>query len=367
LSSSGSKHTAERPRVLLAWQGLRPKLRALSPARPSPFAPLAVQPPPEALPARLPNPFAPGPPHPLAREAAELLQRELATLPEAQREDLARGKMLGVLVARDADGQVGVLRAFAGMLEGRWDVDGFVGPVFDLAARNALWPDTERELRAFQAALEALPSAADAAPVRARLRTLVAEQARAEQALAARHEAARVAHAAERAALPASSTSAKARLQRLARQDRDARVESGRLRAAHAAARELLARALRSNDDERAAITRRRAARSNEVLDQLLDGYQLCNARGEVASVRALFAPDLPPGGAGDCAGPKLFAHAQRERLTPLALAEVWWGAPSPETGGNQRPGVYYPSCDRKCGPVLRHMLQGWDVDAFPG
>ena len=48
--------------------------------------------------------------------------------------------MLGVLVALDAAGRVGVLRAFAGLLGGRWDVDGFVGPVFDLAARNALWP-----------------------------------------------------------------------------------------------------------------------------------------------------------------------------------------------------------------------------------
>ncbi len=326
------------------------------------FSPLAVQPPPGALPARLPNPFAPGPPHPLAREAAERLRRDLATLPEAQRDDLAQGKMLGVLVASDADGRVGELRAFAGMLAGRWDVDGFVGPVFDLEARNALWPGAERELRDFEAALEALPSAVHAASLRAGLKALVAEQARAEQALAARHEAARVARDAERAALSPATPKTRAELQRLARRDRDARVESGTLRAAHAAARERVQRALRPNEDERDAITRRRADRSNEVLELLLDGYQLANARGDIASVRDLFAPHLPPGGAGDCAGPKLFAHAQRERLRPLALAEFWWGAPA--KGGNQQPGVYYPSCDRKCGPVLAHMLRGWDVDA---
>ena len=44
--------------------------------------------------------------------------------------------MFGVLVARDATGRVETLRAFAGMLGGRWDVDNFVGPVFDLDDRN---------------------------------------------------------------------------------------------------------------------------------------------------------------------------------------------------------------------------------------
>jgi tRNA pseudouridine32 synthase/23S rRNA pseudouridine746 synthase len=327
------------------------------------FLPLAVAPPPSALPARLPNPFAPGPPHPLAREAAERLQRDLAQLPTAQREDLARGKMMGVLVARDAAGRVGVLRAFAGMLAGRWDVDGFVGPVFDLAARNALWPTVERELRDFEAALEALPSAPHAAALRAQLESLVATHAPAAQALNARHEARHEARTVERAALSSGPATAESRaaLARLARQHRDDRVEGGRLRAAHVAERELVEQALRDCERDRDALARRRADRSNEVLEQLLSGYQLPNARGEVRSVRDLFAPHAPAGGAGDCAGPKLFAHAQRERLQPIALAEFWWGEAS--KGGGQRPGVYYPSCRSKCGPVLGHMLEGWAVD----
>jgi tRNA pseudouridine32 synthase/23S rRNA pseudouridine746 synthase len=329
------------------------------------FAPLALQPTTGALPTRLANPFEAGAPHPLARQAAEVLQGELAALPAAQRDDLALGKMLGVLVARDAEGRVGVLRAFAGMLAGRWDVDGFVGPVFDLAERNAVWPDTERELREFAAALDELASGPRTTALRAQLKTLTDRQKATERDLKARHEARRAARHAEREVLlptPASPERHAALLQ-LARDSNDDRLEGRRLRATHAAERADLQGALRAGDQERAAIRRRRKDRSCEVLERLRYGYRIASARGDVRSLFELFAPHTPAGGAGDCAGPKLFAHAQREGLQPLALAEFWWGAPSKGDHGDREPGVYYPSCREKCGPVLTHMLQGWPVE----
>ena len=327
------------------------------------FTPFALQPPAGALPARLPNPFEAGPPHPLALEAAELLQRDLTILPSPQRDDLAKGKMLGVLVARDAAGHVGVLRAFAGMLAGRWDVDGFVGPIFDLAARNALWPAAERELRDFAATLDELASGPRTTSLRARLKALLDQHALAAHALKERHEGQRIERRAERAAILAAPPSAEtqAALSRLSRRSRDDRIEGRQQRAAQRAEREGVQSALRAGDHERAALKRHRADRSCQVLDRMLEGYQIPNARGDVRSVRELFAPNAPPGGAGDCAGPKLFAHAQREGLQPMALAEFWWGAPA--KGGAQEHGVYYPSCRRKCGPVLDHMLDGWAVE----
>jgi len=331
----------------------------------SPFSPLALQPPPGALPARLPNPFEPGPPHPLALEAAELMQRDLSSLPSPQRDDLAKGKMLGVLVARDAAGHVGVLRAFAGMLAGRWDVDGFVGPIFDLAARNALWPAAERELRDFAAMLAELASGPRTTSLRAQLKVLLDQHALAARALKERHEVQRIERRAERAAILTAppSTETQAALSRLSRRSRDDRIEGRQRRAAQRAEREGVQSALRAGDREQAALKRYRADRSCEVLDRMLEGYQIPNARGDVRSVRALFAPSAPPGGAGDCAGPKLFAHAQREGLQPIALAEFWWGAPA--KGGAQQHGVYYPACRGKCGPVLDHMLQGWAVEGY--
>jgi hypothetical protein len=46
----------------------------------------------------------------------------------------AGGKMFGVLCCRDAGGARVVLRAFSGQFNGRWQVDGWVAPVFDVAA-----------------------------------------------------------------------------------------------------------------------------------------------------------------------------------------------------------------------------------------
>lgn len=70
-----------------------------------------------------------------------------------------------------------------------------------------------------------------------------------------------------------------------------------------------------------------------------------------------LFAPGQPPPGAGDCAAPRLLAHARDRGLRPIALAEFWWGPPPPE-GGRQW-GVFYPACRGRCGPLLPLLLRG--------
>lgn len=217
---------------------------------------------PDELPSRLASPFDPGPPHPLARRAAEDLQARLRR-GEVAVEGLdapGGGKMFGVLVVATEDGRVGYLRAFSGMLDGRWHVEGFAPPLFDLAERDTFWPEGQADLRALEA------------------------------------------------------------------QEDDAG----------------------------------RAERSRQLWRQLTDSYVLTNARGERQSLTSLFEPEAPPGGAGDCAAPKLFAWAYAHHLRPLALAEFWWGAGARTAGG------YYPACQGKCGRVLPYMLEGLDVAPAP-
>ena len=107
-----------------------------------------------------------------------------------------------------------------------------------------------------------------------------------------------------------------------------------------------------------------RTARSRELLPAIQNTYHFANARGEVRALRDLFAPKEPPGGAGDCAAPKLLAQAYALGLRPLALAEFWWGAP-PRTG-DRRAGSFYPACQGKCPPILAHMLGGLPADPPP-
>lgn len=61
----------------------------------------------------------------------------------------ARGKMFGVLVALDpTTSQQVTLRAFSGQYEGRWEVPGWVGPLFDVGAWHAASRKTEPRIKA---------------------------------------------------------------------------------------------------------------------------------------------------------------------------------------------------------------------------
>jgi tRNA pseudouridine32 synthase/23S rRNA pseudouridine746 synthase len=303
------------------------------------------QPPREALPVRFASPFAQTVLHPLARAAA-------ASLPGVP---LGEGKMFGVLVVADRDGRIGFLRAFSGMLDGRWDVPGFVPPVFDVPARDVFWPAGEAELAVIAAQLAGV--VATSAPVEQALAALVSrhEQERAE--LRDRHlvnrDARRVARAQPGAALHAIDQASRADT-----------AELRRMRARHAGERDAIEPARRALVAEQARLETQRAERSRELLVQIQDTYRFANARRAHRTMREIFAPDEPPGGAGDCAAPKLLAYAYREGLQPLALAERWHGPPPP-TGG-RHDGVFYPACRGKCGPILGHMLDGLDAEPAP-
>ncbi|HET9452476.1 MAG TPA: RluA family pseudouridine synthase [Aggregicoccus sp.] len=249
------------------------------------------------LPAQLASPFEPAEPHPLAQRAARALQARLrGGAPEARGlQQRGGGKMFGVLVVSAPDGRVGYLCAFSGMLEGRWWVPGFAPPLFDAAARDAFWPAAEAELDAYGAQH--------------------AEWVRAE--------------------------------------------EEGRQRlgAAPAQERSALAASLAALEARRTQLEQLRAERSRQLWRQLARTYVFSNARGEQRTLDALFPAEAPPGGAGDCAAPKLLGLAYRHGLRPLALAEFWWGA-APLTGERQE-GAFYAACARKCGRVLPFMLEG--------
>jgi tRNA pseudouridine32 synthase / 23S rRNA pseudouridine746 synthase len=251
----------------------------------------APQPDSAEWPTRVPSPFDRSAVHPLARRAAMELVAWLDA-PDARAwrlSDPGNGKMFGVLVVAGASGTIGYLRGFSGMVDGQWEIDGWVPPTFDPAMRDAVWIPGETEMR-------------DLAAQRAGLL----------------------------AAMPTHQGTAEARG---------------------------VATALRELDETR-------SIRSRTLLRQIQDSYRFQSARGDVRSLRALFAPMEPPGGAGDCAAPKLLAHAYRRGLRPLALAELWWGAPS--STGDRHAGVFYAACRGKCLPILTHMLDGLPVDPPP-
>ncbi|WP_224370926.1 RluA family pseudouridine synthase [Hyalangium versicolor] len=275
--------------------------------------------------------------------------------------------MFGVLVVAAPDGHVGYLRGFSGMLGEQWHVDGFAPPLFDPVARAAFWPAGEAELDALDARHTELREGPEVAALRARLAELTARHAAATAALRTQHDEHRRLRHASRQGLAdrdVGDDERSAALQVLAHESRAENLERKRLEQAHQQERESLESALRALDTRRAELERLRADYSRQLWQQIAHSYVIPNARGEERTVGSLFAPEPPPGGAGDCAAPKLLAQAYRHRLKPLALAEFWWGAP-PLTG-DRHAGEFYPACRSKCGGVLPYMLEGLSVDPAP-
>lgn len=239
------------------------------------FTTLCPQPQDDALPAVVPSPFAVDPPHPLVAQAVAETCAFLEGHPELPLrlfQSSVGGKMFGVAVVVLPDGTVGYLRGFAGALDGRWALDGFVPPVFDAEAFDDIWQRAKPEIWQLDSQINAL-----------------------------------------RQTSPDS--------QRLA----EIRAEQKRL--------------------------------SRATQDALHALYVVRSFDGASSPLRGLFEPHLPPGGAGDCAAPKLLAHAYRINARPVALGEFWWGDP-PRAGGRQH-GVMYPACRGRCGTILPFMLRG--------
>ncbi len=171
----------------------------------------------------------------------------------------------------------------------------------------------------------------------------------------ARHRDNRIARRAARQAGPSHA---------LDQASRGDTAERRRLGAAHATARAPIAARLAAIETRRAAREQARAERSRTLLHQIHATYAVPSARGTRRALRALFGDAEPPGGAGDCAAPKLLAAAYGLGFAPLALAELWWGPP-PATG-DRRHATFYPACRGKCGALLPFMLDGVDAEPAP-
>lgn len=106
---------------------------------------------------------------------------------------------------------------------------------------------------------------------------------------------------------------------------------------------------------------------SSNLQQRLFDQYNFLNKDGKLKSVSAIFAQTnllKPPAAAGDCAAPKLLQYAFQNDLTPVCMAEFWWGeSPKSEIRKHSQ---FYPSCTGKCEPILKHMLEGIELDPNP-
>jgi len=113
-----------------------------------------------------------------------------------------------------------------------------------------------------------------------------------------------------------------------------------------------------SLDEEYEQLKMQRKNRSYELQHQLFASYVFLNSKGESKSLVKIFADygsKIPPAGAGECAAPKLLHYAYQHQLTPIAIAEFWWGKSN--KSASRKHLAFYPACHDKCVPILGFMV----------
>lgn len=316
-------------------------------------------------------------PHPLAVMAAEELQTYLKTQNEwthnfgieENNTAPAIGKMFGVLVVRDQQDKLGYLAAVSGKLAGSNKHRYFVPPIFDMLEKDSFFLNEEVHLNALNRKIESLESSDELAQSKNRLDQLKdkwdtqLEQLKTKLKIQKKER-----------------KETRTRLRPLISDD-EYEIVMEDMRSQSLKDKQELQRyqydmhlALASENQQfqqlLAAISElkeERKIRSGNLQKQLFEQYNFLNATGEHKNVVAVFHDfdqSTPPAGSGECAAPKLLQYAYSNNLTPIALAEFWWGcSPSSEIRRHKN---YYPACRKKCEPILGYMLQGLSVDPNP-
>lgn len=364
----------------------------------------------DSLPVRFNNPFS-YIPCGLCREAAGQVMEYLQGRTDWEAE-LQGGKMFGVLVVETQERELGYLAAFSGNLQGRNNWEFFVPPVYDLLLPDEFFKVGEREISALNCRIASAEASGELAALRkeitsvqgsfeveiARLKEIYAAGKRERERLRGELEgettggevaggAAGVESAAGVMAAPGDAAGKSAAGVEDAAREAVGKVAAGK--------GDLLARMVRESQFQKAEIKRAekrmrealeplrgrlagilneiegmkelRKVKSAALQEEIFRHFVFINARGEKKDLLEIFMDYysgeavLPPGGAGECAAPKLLQYAYLHGMRPVAMGEFWYGD-SPK-GEIRRHGEFYPSCKGKCAPILGFMLQGLDVD----
>lgn len=312
------------------------------------------------LPERFTYPFC-YTPHPLCVLAAEEVQQYLSRQKEWQ-EELEQGKMFGVLVVQTANGELGYIAAFSGILAGKNIHPFFVPPVYDLLQPQGFFKREEEQISQINLRIGQLQESEAYRQAAVRL-ALLRQTAQTELEKARKQMKAAKAQREERrkSALTAEEESA------LIRESQFQKAEYKRLERAWKEKLEAVEKTVAAFEARIQQLKAERKSRSAALQQQLFGQFRMLNFKGETKTLCEIFEQTVhrtPPAGAGECAAPKLLQHAYLHGWKPVAMAEFWWGA-SPKTEIRHH-GHYYPACKGKCEPILQHMLQGLEVDENP-
>lgn len=279
------------------------------------------------------------------------------------------GKMFGILVCQNQEGEIGFIAAFSGKLANSNQHKYFVPPVFDMLNKDGFFLQEEEYLNKINRTLEVLEQDQTYLSLK---QEIIAFKQEAEQRIIRckkLHKTNKNDRKKQRKEiLPTLNTEeALAYEDDLIKQSLRDKYEFRKLNQIIEEEALRLNNQLNHFEEQINQLKDERKSKSNLLQNQLFDQYQFLNQDKIKKGLRDIFkdtAAQQPPAAAGECAAPKLFQYAFSNNLKPICMAEFWWGdSPKSEVKKHDQ---YYPACTGKCEPILAHMLEGIHMDDNP-
>ncbi|PHS65860.1 MAG: RNA pseudouridine synthase [Flavobacterium sp.] len=288
---------------------------------------------------------------------------------DASNKGLIIGKMFGVLVVQNQQNEIGYITAVSGKLAEKNIHKKFVPPVFDMLAKDSYFLEEERVLNKINQDIEKLENDTEYQTLQAQYNS---DKEKAAIDIQEKKEALKVAKKDRKS----RRDKAKSELslgeyssfeETLGKESLEAKYFFNNVTRYWEHTLNAFNEKLSVFTNQIATLKEQRKSKSAALQQYLFEQYQFLNSDKEIKNLIELFAEISDqniPAGSGECAAPKLLQYAFLHDLKPIAMAEFWWGqSPNKEIRKHQQ---YYPACQGKCKPILKHMLAGIEMDTNP-
>ena len=278
---------------------------------------------------------------------------------------LAVGKMFGVLVVKNEHNKIGYLTAFSGKLADKSLPKIFVPPVFNMRTAGSFYIKGELEIDGINNQLGILKKDKKYLSLKKLVKKISKEI---EDDLAFQRKRMKLSRTdrkaqKKKAIAILSAVEFQQFTKKLTQESYNNQFFLKELQAYYQSKFELISKDFLSFEAKITALKQARKEKSNYLQQTLFSKYAFLNQQKELKNLLAIFDnPAIkPPAGSGECAAPKLLQYAFANNLTPIAMAEFWWGI-SPNSAVRKHKN-YYPACQGRCKPILSHMLKGVEMD----
>ncbi len=309
------------------------------------------------LPELFTNPFD-YEPHPLVEAARKVLCDYLLTVKEWH-DEIEQGKMFGVLVVENQQGELGFLAAFSGYLAKQTKHDYFVPPILDLLEPGGFFALEEANISQINRTIASFEQNEELREAKISLAKLIEEEQRETEVMRNEYLASRARRRELRQAGCDEMT-----LEKLNGESQRQKGALKRRELYFRAQQEPLKKIIEQCEAQRIKLLSERQNRSAALQKLTFSRFEPLNANGKATNLITIFNEynqTSPPAGSGECAAPKLLHYAFLNQLRPVAMGEFWWG--SSTRGEVRRHLNYYAACRGKCHPILSYMLQGLEIE----